>query len=169
MGNKRIQLTLFVDEHESMVIEEIREKFNPQQYHLIKSHVTLCRENELQNILRVLSNIKALKHNYITIDFGNIIRFCNEKGVLLPALSENEPFHQLRNDILEGSVEFPTKHQPHITLMHPRNSTCSDELFGQIEQFEIPNKFTFKKISLIEQEEGMKWHILKEFDLKYLQ
>jgi hypothetical protein len=47
MSKKRIQLTLFVGEPESVAIEHIRKMFNPLQYALIKAHVTLCRADEL--------------------------------------------------------------------------------------------------------------------------
>jgi len=40
MSTKRIQLTLFIDENESGMIEHIRKEFNHAQYALIKGHVT---------------------------------------------------------------------------------------------------------------------------------
>ncbi|MBL0007415.1 MAG: hypothetical protein IPP25_09600 [Saprospiraceae bacterium] len=51
---RRIQLTLFIDEKQSAAIERIRQKFNPQQYGLIKAHVTLCREDEIESFDNVL-------------------------------------------------------------------------------------------------------------------
>ena len=38
---KRKQLTLFLDEDKAQSIESIRQRFNPKQYKLIKSHITL--------------------------------------------------------------------------------------------------------------------------------
>lgn len=64
MNTKRIQLTLFIDEDESAPIEKIRKEFNPGQYALIKSHVILCREDELEQIENVLLNLERL---YLTI------------------------------------------------------------------------------------------------------
>ena len=52
-----------------------------------------------------------------------------------------------------------------ITLMHPRNSTCNDEIFEEIKNIPFPTKLTFKRISLIEQEINKEWKIIKEFDL----
>ena len=50
--------------------------------------------------------------------------------------------------------------------MHPRNSTCTDNIFGQIEKVGLPTKLKFKKISLIEQKDGGQWKILQEFEFK---
>ena len=166
MNKKRIQLTLFVEENESEIIEKIRKEFNPVQHELIKSHVTLCRENELEKIEIVTRNLAALHHHYITIHFGALERFSNGKGLMIPATDDNEQFQKLREIILQTAVKDPVKLHPHITLMHPRNSTCTDSLFEQIEKIKIPATLEFRKISLIEQEEENKWAVLKEFDLK---
>lgn len=165
MNKKRIQLTLFLDENKSEVIEKIRKEFNPKQYELIKSHVTLCREDELEPIEIVIQNLEKLHYKYITLDFGSAVRFSDEKGVLVPATGDNERFHQLREHILQGVLKNSRKQEPHITLMHPQNSTCTDKIFQQIKKIKIPDKIAFRKISLIEQEENKKWEILKEYEL----
>lgn len=163
---KRIQLTLFIDTHIAETIEQVRKEFNPAQYELIRAHVTLCREDELALIEKVILNLEQLNAGSITIDFGNVVRFSEGKGVMIPALGNNESFQRLRESILKGLIEKPRKHEPHITLMHPRNAVCTDRIFEKIEKFEFPRKIEFRKISLIEQEMGKKWHILREFDLK---
>jgi len=48
--------------------------------------------------------------------------------------------------------------------MHPRNSTCTDQIFDTIKQISLPQRLLFTKISLIEQKIGKKWHILSEFE-----
>jgi hypothetical protein len=166
MNKIRTQLTLFINEKDAKIIEEIRQKFNPKQYALIQSHVTLCREDELENIEQILYNLTHLKHNPITINFGNIILFSDKKGVLIPAIDNLESFESLRKNILKGIIEKPRIQEPHITLMHPRNATCTDEIFAEIQKYDLPNAVKFTKISLIEQERGEKWVVLKEFDLK---
>lgn len=166
MDQKRIQLTLFVDEEHSIIMEKIRREFNPAQYDLIKSHVTLCREDELDKIDAVMRNLIGLNHGPITIEFGNMVRFSEGKGLMIPALGDNEPFQKLRAYILKGIIENPRKQEPHITLMHPRNSICTDAIFEQVKAHKLPHKIEFNKISLIEQEMGKQWHILEEFDLK---
>jgi 2'-5' RNA ligase len=111
-------------------------------------------------------NLKILDHISFAIDFTKPIRFSDGKGVLLPAIGNNEQFQKLREKILHRIIENPRIHEPHITLMHPGNATCSDLLFQQIEKYNFPKRIEFKKISLIEQEPGMKWEMLKEFELK---
>lgn len=165
MPPKRQQLTLSVAEKEAMAIEQIRHAYNSQQFDLIKAHVTLCREEEIANITRVVQNLSKLQQNPITLSFGKAIRFADGKGVLMPAIGNNAPFEALRASILQGLIENPREHAPHITLMHPRNATCNDAIFAHIEQIALPQQITFKKISLIEQEIGEKWITLREFEL----
>jgi 2'-5' RNA ligase len=160
-----MQLTLFVDEYESRAIEDIRRQFNPEQYQLIKSHVTLCREDELGLFEKLMANLSALKCPPVSIDFGSVVRFSDGKGVLLPGAGNNEPFHQLRKIVLQGISEKPRNHEPHITLLHPRNATCTDELFEQIKTKKLPGKLVFNTISVIEQEAGEKWIVLNVFNL----
>ncbi len=85
----------------------------------------------------------------------------------MPATGSNREFHALREAILQLVTKIIRKPEPHITLMHPRNSTCTDILFEQIKKCELPDKLQFTKISLIEQEMGKGWNIIKEFELLY--
>ena len=57
---KRKQLTLFLEEKECKIIETIRKKYNPRQYELIKSHITLCREDEIEDIKHIKRNLENL-------------------------------------------------------------------------------------------------------------
>ena len=166
--NSRIQLTLFIDEEQAKTIEEVRKRFNPEQYRLIRSHVTLCREDELPDITMIQQKLETINHPPVTINFGSALRFADEKGVLIPAEGNNQPFDNLRKLILNGVIENPGYHQPHITLMHPRNSTCTDAIFNQIQNFMLPSRLEFYKISLIQQENNMPWTILQEFRLGVL-
>ncbi|TAF78008.1 MAG: 2'-5' RNA ligase family protein [Sphingobacteriales bacterium] len=162
--NTRRQLTLFVHPKDAETIELVRQQFNPIQFSLIKSHVTLCREDEIKNLDQVISNLHSLTQNEIVIEFGNAIRFDNGKGVLLPAIIDNIDFQNLRRQVLLGLTDNPRKHEAHITLMHPRNSTCTDAIFHQIEKVSLPKQLRFNKISLIEQEDGRQWNILQDFE-----
>jgi 2'-5' RNA ligase len=162
----RRQLTLFVNPNDAQEIEAVRKRFNPQQQELIDCHVTLCREDEIDNIEAILTNVQKLDTIEISINFGRVSRFNNDKGVMLPALGENETFHQLRSKILKGINEFIRKPEPHITLVHPRNATCTDERFEEITKFSFPNRIVFTRISLIEQINGGKWRVLQEFTAK---
>jgi len=158
MFSKRIQLTLFVQE--ASAIEAIRRQYNPVQHSLIAAHVTLCREDELLDIEKVWQNLEQLDFPAITIRFRKPERFDEGKGVLLPAQGENTSFQELRKTVLKGVIEQPRIHQPHITLMHPRNSICTDEFFLDISKRELPDSIQFNKISLIELADGGIWKII---------
>jgi hypothetical protein len=166
MITKRQQLTLFISKTEATVFENIRKLFNPVQHALIAAHVTLCRDEEMAEPQKLLASLRQLRHQPLTIHFGNVARFAAGRGVLIPAEGDNSAFQQLRKKILQGIVETPALHQPHITLMHPRNSTCTDEIFAQIEKQRFPASITFGQISLIEQEEGKQWKVLDTFLLE---
>ena len=162
MIEKRLQLTLFVPNPFSETIEKVRAKFNPEQHQLIDAHVTLCREDEITDIENVIRNLKRQNLEHLSIHFGKVIRFSEGKGVLLPAINSDQSFKKLRQQIIES----PRNHEAHITLMHPRNSTCTDEIFSQIENYEFPETITFNEICLIEQEIGQQWKVLQRFPLK---
>ncbi|MDX1943375.1 MAG: 2'-5' RNA ligase family protein [Saprospiraceae bacterium] len=161
----RRQLTLFVEQEDATTIEKVRQMFNPKQSELIKSHVTLCREDEIENLEAVIFNLSNLETTAIEIEFGKVTRFDNGKGVLLPAIPDNVKFQALRKQILTGLFDNPRLQEPHITLMHPRNSTCTDEIYKEICNFDFPNSLTFKKIDLIEQVNGGQWTTLQTFPL----
>ncbi len=162
---RRIQLTLFVDEKQSAAIERIRQKFNPLQYRLIRAHVTLCREDEIESFDNVLYNLTSQVLPKISICFGKVTRFSEGNGVLLPVNDNLHSFRTLRSQVLHGIIEAPRNHEPHITLMHPRNSICTDEIFQQIIKINLPTIITFGKVSLIEQVETEPWKIIQEFEL----
>lgn len=151
-----------------LIIEQIRQQFNPLQFELIKAHVTLCREDEIENLEQVLSNLLVLiqTQQKIYIEFGKVARFDNGKGLFLPATNDNKQFENLRRQVLNGLIDHPRKQEAHITLMHPRNSTCTDHIFELVEKINLPAKLEFKQISLIEQENGGQWKILKNFELQ---
>jgi len=160
MDSIRKQLTLFF---ENDIIEEIRAKFNPLQHHLIPCHVTLCREDEIGDLANIMAKIKAINiKKPFQIKFNKVKRFDSGKGVLIPASSVNKDFHKLRSCILN----VPRTYLPHITLMHPRNSTCTDVIFEEIKSYALPKLITFNKISLIEQRNGEKWELLENFLLQ---
>ena len=163
--NVRRQLTLFVDKKDAVDIENVRKKFNPKQHHLIDTHVTLCREDEIKNIAIVLDNLEHLDTPKIAIQFGQVTRFDNDLGVLLPALGDNKQFHQLRLKVLAGLRMTVRRHKPHITLMHPANSTCTDDIFREIQKTNLPTTLTFYKISFIEQVDGGRWQVLRTYKL----
>jgi hypothetical protein len=165
-NNIRRQLTLFVEPEDAEIIEQVRQEFNPLQFELIKAHITLCREDEIQDLEKVISNLLLLTSTEISIEVGKVIRFDNGKGLLIPAKGINIEFQELRRQVLQGLIDNPRTQEPHITLMHPRNSTCTNKIFEIIKDISFPKNLKFKKISLIEQKDGRCWNIKKEFELK---
>jgi len=112
-------------------------------------------------------NLEKLNFNTFCLSFGKPTRFSNGKGVLIPAIGDYPEFKELRSQILSEIIEKPKTHQePHITLMHPRNSTCTNEIFEIIQNTNLPTILKIDKISLIEQTNGKKWKIIKEYKLK---
>ena len=58
MGQVRRQLTLFVPLGDE-IIEKIRAEFNPEQYRLISAHVTLCKDDQIEDFEKVIENVKS--------------------------------------------------------------------------------------------------------------
>jgi len=67
--------------------------------------------------------------------------------------------------VLKGVVEAPRRHEAHITLMPPRNSTCTDAIFDEIKALDLPRELVFGRIYLIEQESEHVWKVLQEVEL----
>lgn len=162
-NNIRRQLTFFVNKANAVTIEAIRSRYNPLQQKLIDAHVTLCREDEIENMDAVLDNLEHLQQQPISLFFEEPVRFDNGAGVLIPAAANNDAFQHLRKKILAGAIEDPLEHQPHITLMHPRNATCTDAIFEAIKRESFPKRLKFNTITLIEQRDGGTWITLKWF------
>lgn len=163
---KRLQLTLFANEADAAPVEAVRRLFNPLQYELIACHVTLCREDELEAFDTIRRNLAALEHPPLTLNFGPAVRFSDGKGIWLPSTGGLETFRRLRSLVLRGAIARPRPAEPHITLMHPRNSTCTEAIFRQIGALDLPARIRFESVSLIEQEAGKKWRILEMFALR---
>jgi len=161
----RRQLTLFIAE-QNETIEQIRIQFNPAQYNLIAAHITLCREDEIEPIEKVIENIKSItKAEPLRLEFDPPERFENGRGVLIPAKKTSNIFSDLRKTILNGLNEHPREHLPHITLIHPRNATCTDMIWQQIQKQDLPTELLFDTISLIEQHNGGRWATIEQFSI----
>ena len=159
----RQQLTLFLKDGETEAIEALRKEFNPRQHELIAAHVTLCREDEIRNWEQVRSNLNKLSQISINLVFSKCLRFSEGKGVYLEHDGETGGFDQLRAQVLEGTSHSIRKHEPHITLMHPRNSICTDETFAQFQELTLPLSFSFTETCLIEQVGAGPWKVLETF------
>jgi hypothetical protein len=155
----RIQLSLFVPPSSAERLEQARHLLDPVQAKLIPAHVTLCREDELQDIdLATLGSIVASPGaGPICLKFGGPEVFQGH-GVLLPCIEGEEGFHEARCRIL-GSRRA-RRHAPHITLAHPRNPRSpqnSPANFGAIQAGLV---ITFAEIQHILQEAAMPWQVI---------
>jgi 2'-5' RNA ligase len=142
-------------------IDLLRHQFNPDQARLIPSHVTLVREDEVEDWSEFSSRVHSVMPLELIIDFGAPIRKGNL--VYIPAVGSTLPFDRLRKSLLESDSRGtkkpePRQHDPHITLIHPRNGICSDHVFEQILQSVFPFSAVFREISLIEQIDGGPWN-----------
>lgn len=137
------------------IIDELRKLFNPEQAKLIPTHVTLCREDEVTDWSRLSLRIRDLASVQITMDFGAAVRDGNL--VFIPVVRGQEQFDELRNHLLRDGSSFPRKHSPHVTIVHPRNGICTDDVFAEISAKIRPFTTTLYEIVLIEQCDGGQW------------
>ncbi|MBL0133793.1 MAG: 2'-5' RNA ligase family protein [Chitinophagaceae bacterium] len=165
MSTTRTQLTLFVSPANE-AIEKIRANYNPVQYALIPAHVTLCREDEILEMDKVTENMRSIKMDSpLSIKFGKAERFNEGKGLWLPAIGNLDSFNNLRKTLLKGIIDSPRPALPHITLIHPRNGSCTDEIFNSLKNIQLPSSLIFDAISIIEQQNSDKWKVINEFKL----
>ncbi|CDF79309.1 conserved hypothetical protein, 2'-5' RNA ligase superfamily [Formosa agariphila KMM 3901] len=161
MNTIRTQLTLFIEVSQEH-IETVRATYNPEQYKLISAHITLCREDELKPFDEIIERLKSMYLKQpLRITLGAPERFANGTGVFLPATGPNIEFKTLRETIL-GTKQI-NEHYPHVTLMHPRNSTCTDPVFSEIKKHKFPTELYFHKISVIEQVQDGPWQVLDDY------
>ncbi|MFY0605879.1 MAG: 2'-5' RNA ligase family protein [Cyclobacteriaceae bacterium] len=165
MNTTRKQLTLFLDSTESSSFEIIRECYNPEQFRIIKCHITLCREDEIEEIETIQQNLEGLNLPTFNLKLGEIQRFSKGNGVLIGVADIENQFENLRRLVLQNVIAKPRDHKPHITLMHPRNSKCTDSEFAKIQGVNFPTEIKISNVSLIEQELRNAWKILREYPL----
>jgi hypothetical protein len=154
----RRQATLYLPEPHAAAVEQLRSTHNPAQHALIRAHVTLCREDEVHDWTELASRLKTIGPIAISLVFGSPVRDGNL--VYLPVTSLTSSFDRLRTSLLARSGTSVRKHEPHITLIHPRNGSCSDATFAQIMSHSIPFEATFRAVTLISQEGGGPWRDL---------
>lgn len=160
MPDTRRQATLFLSN--ATQIEHFRRRFSPYQARLISAHVTLCREDEVENWVVIRARLDALPRE-VTLEFGPPRR--DGDLVYLPGNDINGDFRVLRSFLLAGQSDQVRDHAPHITLIHPRNGKCTDEIWTEIETEIKPFVYTFSEASIILQSNGGVWETLQSFPL----
>lgn len=152
----RRQATLFLGSNPA--IESVRRRFNPVQASLIEPHVTLIREDEVDDWTELARKIRSIRLEKISILFSAPRR----DGDLVWCPGSEEEFDSLRSRLLTS----PRKQTPHLTLIHPRNGKCDDAMFGEIVSLVTSFEYEFDSIAFIEQRDAGPWRIIDEFQLQ---
>lgn len=151
---KRRQASLYLTGQSD--IEALRSRYNPMQARLIPPHVTLCREDEVTDWEDLQNRLESMRPFEITITFGIPVR--EDNFVYLPVVEGLEEFQSFRRAILSKEARI---HTPHLTLIHPRNGICSEQIFADISKtITEPFPYTFREVRIIEQEVGGIWSVI---------
>lgn len=146
----RRQASLFLSDQ--FQIESLRLRYNPVQARLIPAHVTFCREDEVTDWDALRARLESLGPFEIELGFGAPIRENN--FVFLPVVEGSDQFHEFRCAILGDDAR---EQVPHVTIIHPRNGTCTDQIFADITASVSSFQHTFREVMLIEQEGDGVW------------
>ena len=161
MKDSRRQATLFLQR--PSWVNKIRLELNPAQAKLIDAHVTLCREDEVSDWEELGRRLLDLRPQAVTLEFGPPHR--DGDLVYIPSVGSTKEFDDLRGILLGTASSIPRKHNPHITLIHPRNGSCSDADFASIISAFEPFSYTFDEVAFIQQENGGIWETVRTFPL----
>ncbi len=157
MAGRRRQLTLFVPATAAGPLEDVRARVDPVQHRLIAAHVTLCREDDLEDLPEVLARLAAPGPGPLTLTFGPAEAFGGH-GLLLPCVAGAAAFRQLREGVL-GSARVRDQ-APHLTLAHPRNPRAPGNSLAAAAALPAPLTLTFPAVSLIEQAPLEPWVVV---------
>lgn len=162
--NIRRQLSLFVPQPVQADLEAVRIVIDPVQAQLIRAHVTLCREDELESVQQVALRARLIdpQSQSITLQFGQAEAFSSH-GILLPCVGGEADFHALRLHLL--CTKDIRRHAPHITLAHPRNPKAPGNSLADVRARLNTFFVTFASATLIQQVGNARWEELQEFAL----
>lgn len=142
-------------------LEALRQRFNPMQARLIPAHVTLCREDEVHDWVALAQRIEASLPLRWSMSFGGPVR--DGDMAYLPVVEGRDTFDALRERWLGGFGEKVRKHDPHVTLIHPRNGQCTEAILAELESRLKPFTIEFREVLVIEQNEGGPWEVVQAF------
>lgn len=157
MNNTRRQLSLYIPTIQSKVLEEVRKVVDPIQFNLIPAHVTLCRDNEINDLNRLKNKIDSLINLKLELTFDKP-KYFNGHGIIMDCIEGEEEFLKLREYILDDKKI--KKQFPHITLAHPRNKRSTSNSLTATKLIPNPFRVIFDSISLIEQKNNAPWKII---------
>jgi 2'-5' RNA ligase len=154
---------MYVPQDVAGKIEVVRRVVDPIQSRLIPAHVTLCREDELGDLVSVRARLRGAPFEPLTLRFGKPVAFAGH-GLLLECVGGEERFRALRQYLLASSRVRDQK--PHITLAHPRNPRAGGNSSSNTSTLPEVIEVTFPSIYLIEQEGGGPWQLLEKYELR---
>jgi len=156
---KRRQASMFLTDQ--FQIEALRSRYNPVQARLIPAHVTLCREDEVTDWDVFRTSVDSLCPIEITLTFGIPVR--EDNFVYLPVQKGLGDLQEFRRTVLRKEARDLS---PHLTLIHPRNGVCTDQIFADISATIFsPFQYTFREVMVIEQENGGVWHVISRLGI----
>lgn len=161
MQNIRRQLTLFVPSKSASRLEAARQLLDPIQFKLIRVHVTLCREDEIEDMNDKQLQARASTAAAIRLEFGRPERFSGH-GVQLRCVAGQARFHELRCQLLGSPSTRPQ--QAHITLAHPRNPQAPGNTLENMAAVEGCFSISFAMASIIRQMGDGPWVVEQSFE-----
>jgi 2'-5' RNA ligase len=163
MHEIRKQLSLYVPADAAKEIEAVREIVDPIQSNLIPAHITLCRDDELNDLAAIKARLTHIPLKPITLRFGRPEVFSGH-GLLLNCVDGEDEFRLLREYLLASKNIKNLR--PHITLAHPRNPKSDGDLLGNTSRLPEMIEITFPSIYLIEQTRNEPWRVLEKYELQ---
>lgn len=164
MSTTRDQLSLFLGGPGAQALNACRALLDPVQARLIPAHVTVCREDELQELpAGGLAALTARLHGSAPLDlqFGAPERFGGH-GVLLPCTAGQAGLDALRRRLLGRD---DVRAQPaHITLAHPRNPRAPGNGDALPERLAV-SSWALTDLRWIRQVDGGVWATVARFSL----
>jgi 2'-5' RNA ligase len=155
----RRQLSLFLPEPERSAVDEVRRKYDRNQFDIIPAHVTLCGDDEIEPWSGVADALNSIKQVNIVLSLGGATRL-QDGCVLIPVAGSASSYDQVRRQILGERYKPRT---PHITLLHPRNSAGKAHLFSAMKEEVLPAFVRLNEIALIEQVDGGVWNVVERY------
>jgi hypothetical protein len=165
MREARTQLSMYVPLDAARDLESVRRVVDPVQSSLIPVHLTLCREDELDDLASIRARLRTAPFGPLTLRFGKPVSSLGH-GVFLVCIEGEDRFRALRKYVLASSRVREQK--PHITLAHPRNPRYRGDALNVASTLPDASEITFPSVSLIEQDGNLPWRVVETYELRGL-
>ncbi len=155
----RRQLSLFLPEPERAAFDALRQRFDPFQFSLIPAHVTLARDDEVHDLTALLARLRTISELSLRLVFADA-ELTEWGTIYVPVDDGRERFDALRQSMIGPNSRL---HEPHVTIVHPRNVTGTREMLTEIRRATLPPSVTLGEIVLIEQVGSAPWAVVGRF------